>query len=357
MNQEFKIALAWRASKEDLDLYKTFISSHCTLVNPKSSAMEDLKEAAREADAIIGPYIPQEMIASAVKVKMVQILHAGVATSYHGDTVLGFKTEYLSQRKILMGNIHGNNLAVAEHAMCFLLALAKQLVPANEAVRTTSWYPVSEETKSYMLCDSTLGIVGLGHIGREVAKRAKAFDMRIIGVDRNPESDEIRKLGLDFVGPSSDLPKILKESDFVLLTVPLTRETYNLIGEKELKMMKKDAYLINVARGHLVNEAAVHKALTQKWIKGFAADVWWFYSYSASVGSRNESESWFDFGFHYNLPSRLEVNRLPNVIGTADRATFTRGVTHSFIEAGFRNIDQLARGQRPSNIVNTELGF
>jgi len=345
MAKEFLIALTWPADKQQLKDYQAYVSPHCRIGSPKSPALEDLIEAARDADAIMGAYIPQEMIENAPKLKMVQILHAGVATAYPGDTVLGFRLDYLAGRGILMGNIHGNNLSVAEHAMCFILALAKQLIPVNEAVSRNEWYPVSEENKSYMLCDSTLGIVGIGHIGGEVAKRAKAFSMRIIGIDRNPDSEWVKGLGLDYVGPPGQLPKVL------------TRETVNLIGEDQLKMMKRDAYLINMARGHLVNEQALHKALTESWIKGFASDVWWFYSYSVAQGSRNESESWFDFGFHYSLPSRLGVNRLPNVIGTSDRATFIRGVSHSFIEDGLRNIDALARGEKPQNIVNLGIGF
>jgi phosphoglycerate dehydrogenase-like enzyme len=354
MRKEFKIALAWHAGKKDLALYRGFVASHCKILNPRSSEEKDLIAVARKADAIVGSYIPQKMIEAAAKVKMVQILHAGVATDFPGDAELGFRTEYLAQRGILMGNIHGNSLAVAEHAMCFILACAKQLIPANIAVATGAWFPVTEENKSYMLCDSTLGIVGLGHIGGEVVKRAKAFNMRVIGIARHSGSERLKGLGLDFVGSPDDLPTILKESDFVLLTIPLTKETYNLIGEKELKMMKPDAYLINVARSNLVNEPAIHKALTENWIKGYASDVWWFYS---CAGSTSKDEPWFNFGFHYNVPSRLEVNRLPNVIGTGDRAAFTKGVIHSFIEDGLRNIDQFAGGHKPKNVVNLELGY
>jgi len=359
MKETFKIALTWHAGEKDLEEYRKHVPSNCTLINPKSAFIEDLLAIAPKADAIIGAYIPQEMIENAPNVKMVQILHAGVATAHPGDTVLGFRLDYLAKNNIIMGNIHGNNLAVAEHAMCFILALAKQLIPVNNAVSKNEWYPVTEETKSYMLCDSTLGIVGIGHIGGEVAKRAKAFNMRVMGVDRNPQSARIKELALDFVGSTSELPEILKEADFVLLTVPLTRETYGLIGEEELKMMKSSAYLINVARAHLVNEQALYKALTEKWIKGFASDVWWFYSYSvaSNVGSRNPSESWFDFGFHYSLPSRLGVNRLPNVVGTSDRATYVRGVSADFIVDGLKNVSAFARGETPPNLVNLDLGF
>src|SRR4030042_1960303 len=154
MKKEFRIALTWRASEEDLKEYRGYVSPHCILLNPKSAFIEDLAEVAKEADAIIGAYVPQEMIEQAANVKMVQILHAGVARAHPGDTVLGFRLDYLAKRNILMGNIHGNKLAVAEQAMCFLLALAKQLIPVNNAVSNNEWYPVTEETKSHMLCDS-----------------------------------------------------------------------------------------------------------------------------------------------------------------------------------------------------------
>lgn len=354
MKKTFKIALAWHASAQELQLYSTFISNHCRLLNPGSNAIEDLLTVAEAADAIVGAYIPQEMIEKAPNLKMVQILHAGVATAYHGDVELGFKTGYLARMGIVMGNIHGNCIAVAEHAMCFILACAKQLIPANEAVSKGRFYPVSENTKSDLLCDNTLGLIGLGHIGGAVARRAKAFDMRVLGIARNPKHERIQALGLDFVGAPEALPQVLGESDFVLLTLPLTPETYHLISERELRSMKNTAYLINVARSNIVNEQALHKALTGNWIRGFASDVWWFYS---CAGSTSADEPWFNFGFHYNVPSRLEINRLPNVIGTGDRAAFTKGLTHSFIADGLGNVDRFARGEQPENVVDIELGY
>ena len=183
MAQDFRIALTWPADRHQLKEYQAHVSPHCKIAGPKGSAMEDLIEVAAEADAIMGAYIPQEMIEKAPKLKMVQILHAGVATAYPGDTVLGFRLDYLASRGILMGNIHGNALSVAEHAMCFILAMAKQLIPVNQAVSGNEWYPVTEENKSYMLCDSTLGIVGLGHIGGDQCRPGNQLaKMRICSV-------------------------------------------------------------------------------------------------------------------------------------------------------------------------------
>jgi phosphoglycerate dehydrogenase-like enzyme len=98
--------------------------------------------------------------------------------------------------------------------------------------------PVIEESKSYMLCDSTLGIVGLGHIGGEVVKLAKAFNMRVIAFARNPGGARLKSFGFDFIGLPDNPSKIPKESDFVLLAVPLRKKACNLIGEKQLKMIQ-----------------------------------------------------------------------------------------------------------------------
>lgn len=359
MSGSFRIALTWHAAHEDFKEYESYLSTASTLLNPKTSDIEDLKAVAREADAVVGVYVPQEVVDAAPNLKMVQILHAGLSTATPGDTVLGFAPEALAKRNITLGNIHGNAQAVAEHAMAFIFAMAKQIVPVNEAVSRNEWYPFVEATKSDMLCDSTLGIVGLGHIGIIVATMAKALGMHVIAVDTDPGRERVKAIGLDRVETPDALSLLLKEADFVHVTVPLTKRTMNMISEPELRQMKSSAYLINTARAGLIDERALHKALTEGWIKGYASDVWWFYSYSVSANSttRNESESWFDFGFHYSVPSRLGVNRLPNVIGTNDRASYTKGLKSSFVKAGLQNVDELAQGRTPPNIVNAQAGY
>lgn len=354
MGEKFKIALAWPANEQALETYGQVLSDQCRILNPQSRDLSDLIAVAAPADAIMGAYIPAEMIAAASELKMVQSLHAGVATAFPGDDELGFKTADLNRRGIVMGNIHGNSRAVAEHAMGLVLALAKHLIPANDAVSTGDWLPVTEDYKSYLLADSTLGIIGLGHIGARVAKMAQAFDMRVIGSARHPEAERIAALGLDFVGVPGDLDRILSESDFVLLCLPLTQETQALIGERELAAMKPGAYLINVARAHIVDETALYHALSRNQIRGYASDVWWFYSCASSMST---DEPWFNFGFHYGVPSRLGVNRLPNVIGTGDRAAFIRGVAESFVHDGLRNLDAFARTGTALYRVDIHAGY
>ncbi|HDM92276.1 MAG TPA: D-glycerate dehydrogenase [Candidatus Korarchaeota archaeon] len=160
---------------------------------------------------------------------------------------------------------------VADFAFALMLAVARRVVEADEYVRTgkweVAWHPLMMlGTDVY---GATLGIVGLGRIGRAVARRAKGFNMRILYYDivRNEEAE--KELGAQFV----DLETLLRESDFVSLHTPLTPETYHMIGEKELKMMKPTAFLINTARGKVVDQKALYRALKEGWIAGAALDV------------------------------------------------------------------------------------
>jgi phosphoglycerate dehydrogenase-like enzyme len=123
-----------------------------------------------------------------------------------------------------------------------------------------------------LLKGQSVGILGLGAIGREIARLCKAFGMKVIGVRRSggPESSFP---DVDRVYPRDRLPELLAESDFVVLALPLTKETKGMVGEKELRGMKPSAYLINVARGAIVDEGALLRALEEKWISGAGLDV------------------------------------------------------------------------------------
>jgi len=175
----------------------------------------------------------------------------------------------------------------------------------------------------------TLGIIGFGRIGRAVARRAKGFEMRVLyyDIERAPEEVE-RELNAQYV----DLEALLKEADYISIHAPLTPETHHMIGERELKMMKPTAYLINTARGPIVDERALVRALKEGWIAGAALDVY-----------ENEPEL---------TPGLAE---LPNVvlaphIGSASAETRTK-----MAEMAVSNLLSVLKGERPENIVNPEV--
>lgn len=181
--------------------------------------------------------------------------------------------EKATKRKIMVTNTPGVLTdTTADLTWALLMSIARRIVEADKFTRKgkfSGWVPML-----FLGSDvhhATLGIIGLGRIGRVVAKRAKGFEMRVLYTDVKRASREIEdELRVEFVS----LDELFSSSDFVTIHVPLLPETRHLIGEKELRMMKKSAYLINVARGPLVDEKALVRSLKNKWIAGAALDVY-----------------------------------------------------------------------------------
>ena len=362
----FKIALTWPVTRTEVVRFKAHMKSECDVLSPSSFRVEELLKIAKDADAIVGPYVPQEMIDEAKGLKMVQLLHSGVAQSTLGGQDLGFSFDSLRSRNIILGNIAGANaVSVAEHAFALMITLAKKILPTHRAISRGKWHPFNQETLGSELAYKTLGIIGLGAIGVEVAKRARGFDMRILATKKTPESHFVGELGLDFLGTPEDLHKVLADSDFVILSLPLTPTTEDLIGENELNLMKKSAYLVNVARASLIDEQALYQALTKKWIAGFATDVWWIYSFrpkpsdsgiklgAAGIGGLDSFwRSPTNMGIHAPSISHTGIHRLDNVVLSGDRACWNADVLRNFPLAALKNVDMLAMGQTPKQVVD-----
>jgi len=156
---------------------------------------------------------------------------------------------------------------VANHALLFLLAWAKKLLPLDQRLRDGRWggFPAAEFPAIY---GQTLGIVGLGEIGRSLAGKARALGMEVIAHD-----PYVKEGGGPLPAPLVALEELLRQSDYVSLNLPLTQETFHLIGERELALMKPTSVLINTARGPVVDEAALVSALRGRRIAGAGLDV------------------------------------------------------------------------------------
>jgi D-3-phosphoglycerate dehydrogenase len=159
---------------------------------------------------------------------------------------------------------------VSNHAIALLLACAKKIVLLNDLVKKGRWMD-AKHAQSPMgpVHGQTCGIIGCGNIGRVTAKKAQCFGLKVLGYDPYIDKSLAEASGITLL----DLPGLLKQSDYVLLHTALTKETRHMIGEKELKMMKPSAYLINTARGAVVDEPALIKALQEKRIAGAGLDV------------------------------------------------------------------------------------
>lgn len=167
---------------------------------------------------------------------------------------------------------------IAEHVMMVTLMLSRNVAAADREVRQGKWRTIATDDDvpfHPVLADLTLGLVGLGSIGAEVARVGGMLGMKVRAVRRNPSAPLPEGVRLDWVGGNHELHRLLAASDIVVVTVPLDPGTEGMIGTTELASMKRSAFLINVARGPVVDQAALYAALKERRIAGAGLDVWW----------------------------------------------------------------------------------
>jgi D-3-phosphoglycerate dehydrogenase len=173
------------------------------------------------------------------------------------------------EHRVWVTNMPGSNsVSVAELVFGQMITLVRHTVEANRAVKENRWGDYLQFLGTE-LANKTIGIIGMGNIGTRVAIRARAFEMSFLVYDPYIPESHVTALAGRWVG----LSELLAESDFVTIHCPLTQETKGLIGEKEISLMKSSAYLINMARGGIVDEEALYQALSRKGIAGAALDV------------------------------------------------------------------------------------
>jgi len=234
------------------------------LTGVDSASEEETIEVAKDADVILtGAAKISRRVMEALP-KLQAVVRYGIGY----DTIdVGAATD----NNVLVINIPNFCLEeVSTHAILLLLACNKRLALFNNLVKEGRWSEwMGKSQPMGAVYGQTLGLVGCGSIGRMTARKAKVFDLKILGYDPYLDKSLAEEAGITLVS----LPELLKESDYVSLHTPLTGETRHLIGEAELKQMKPSAFLINTARGSVVDEPALIKALQEKWILGAGLDV------------------------------------------------------------------------------------
>ena len=224
--------------------------------------VQDDIELAKKYD-IISPFIYSKLDKSVLSklpnLKMVATRSTGM------DHIDG---DECKKRKILVSNVpvYGSN-TVAEYAFALLLAATRKIVVAHQSVEEGEFNP--EGLTGVDLHGKTLGVVGIGKIGQNVAKIARGFRMKVLGVDDTHNPKMLKKKWFKY----TDLETCLKESDFVTLHVPAIPETFHMINKKNIKLMKVGSYLINTARGAVVETEAIVWALNNKILAGAGLDV------------------------------------------------------------------------------------
>jgi phosphoglycerate dehydrogenase-like enzyme len=226
---------------------------------------ETLEDRVGEADVlVISGLWHNGLLDRAKKLRFIQAIGAGTDQ---------FPREELAKRSIRLASARGVNYrAVAEHAMALILALSRRLPEARDNQAKRNWRGMTGDLsqREDELGGKTLLVVGLGQIGGRLAQLAKGFDMRVVGLRRDPPAG---RGAADAVHTMSELKLLLPEADFVALTCPLTEETERLVDAQALGRMKPSAHLVNVARGRIVDEAALVEALAARRIAGAGIDV------------------------------------------------------------------------------------
>ncbi|MCJ7491878.1 MAG: D-2-hydroxyacid dehydrogenase [Dehalococcoidia bacterium] len=288
-----------------------------------SPAQQRFASVMAEAEVLYGLILStgqaRGVLAAAPKLRWFQSTSAGV------DELIGAG---FGERGVLVTTSSGVHATpIGEFALHLILMFAKQARRAIDAQRERRW----DRFTPTELKDATIGVVGLGHIGSEVARLAKGFGCRVLAMDRTrPDAGAADEL----LRPA-ELPRLLAESDYVVLSVPLSKETRHLIGEVELRAMKPAAVIINVCRGAVVDEGALTRALKEGWIAGAGLDVF-------------EREP---------LPPESELWGMENVIISAH---ITGGTAHYFERAVpifCENLRRYLEGRPLLNAIDPERGY
>ena len=308
-----------------------------TLIITENDSEAALLKSAPEADAILcyKAEIPASVIRAARSLKLIQ---------KHGLNCRNIDVAAATQCNVRVATLPlMRNVTVAEHALALMLACARKVVPGHRAVteavyREMGLKPVPTSQRNYRsnwpaiqgvteLFQATVGIVGMGDIGMEIAKRCRAFGMTLCYYQRSPHPNALEvSLGIRYL-PLADL---LSVSDYVVLVIPHTAESEGLIGEKELGRMKPSATLVNVGRGGLIDEEALVAALQRKPLMMAGLDVY-----------RTEP-----------LPTGSPLMTLPNVVLLPHTGGGSYRSWKVDTPAVLRNVERFFAGEKLEGIVN-----
>jgi phosphoglycerate dehydrogenase-like enzyme len=266
-------------------------------------------------------YRPAAFCGAAGKLKWIHALSAGVDGLVAVPEIMSRRIRVTATK-----GIHG--LPIAEHVLGMILSFARGFHVLGDQQRRKEW-------KKYLRADEiqgkTVGILGLGNIGRMVAQKCKLMGMRVAALRLQSTGDP----SVDHLYPAAEILSFMAESDYVVITLPLTPDTHHLVGKKQLSAMKQSAYLLNVARGTIVDERALIDALKEGRIAGAGLDVF-------------ESEP---------LPPTSELWGLPNVIVSPHMAALSPYYMDRAIAVFCENLARFVRGDRMLYEFNWDTGY
>ena len=318
---EVEYAETWPAES-----VRRYVPQSLVEANTSTRAERDALLAEVEVICIRFPF-PLDLRARTPRLKWLHQTPAGASNLRMGD-MWGSEVVVTTSRGL------NNPLPIAEYVLSTIFLFAKSLPQAlhdqnNQEFQRRRYRPILVQGK-------TIGIVGLGGIGSSVARLAKAVGMRVVATRRSVKTAQSQTQNVDELLPPSGLSTLLEQSDFVVLSTQWTPETDGLIGEAELRQMKPSAYLINVARGELIDQSALVTALREGWIAGAGLDV---------------------YTGEFTGPAPAELWQLPNVVITPHTSGGTDVQQAKGIELFCENLQRYINGQALLNVLDWERGY
>jgi len=326
-----KVLVAY--SDELVKIIRDMIDDEAEVVQSESS-VESMLEHGRDAEILVSGRVQDEFIRKASKLKMIQSFESGIdkldlaAVRERGD--------------IIVCNSHVNSAEVAEYAISLLFAVAKGLIPSDRELRTGNWiHRWGGPVPNLEIRGKKVLIIGLGHIGADIARRLKSFDVTInaatcSGTSRNASLvDQIVKI--------EEAKSHVEESDFIILSLPLTADSKGLVNREFLSWMKPTSILVNISRAQIVDEVALYEALKEKRIHGAGIDVWWRYP-----------TKWRGMTIP---PADVPFHELDNIVVSPHRAAYSENIRHELIQFVVENILRFIHGETPLNIIDNERGY
>ena len=311
---------------------KEHLPDDIEVVYPETGTNEELVRLARDVEVIVSTRLSPVVAESAPKLKLLQKTGAGV-----DDMPFDVLKEHT-----YMANTSGSNpVPLAEGAISLVWALAKRIVP-----RHLSFQSGRESTRGILLMGKTAGVLGMGAIGTEVATRLKAMGMKVMGLRRERNEELREELGIDWLGGVDELDHLMSESDFLLVTVPLTPDTEGMVGEHELGLMKEGSYVVSVARAMIIQEKPLYDALKSGKLAGAGIDVWWqphFWDPLWNVDDKPASE--------------YPYWELDNVICIAHQIGSSDSQSDASLKIMVENILRIREGKEPINMVDKDLRY
>jgi len=318
--------LAGKVAAKAVDDLKVLLKVPATISSfPVNREEPRMLKALASADVAVGHFFTEGMARAARNLKLLQAPNAGI-DAYRRD---------LLPPQTTVANAYFHGPGIAEYVVMMVLVLSRNLLNMDAWFRKGSWEGswTTGEPPAAEVLGKSLGLVGYGTIGREVAARARALGMSIKVISAHPPKRKPRDV--DFWKGPAALAQLLKESDYLVLACPLNKDTRGLMGPREFRQMKRSAFLINVARGAVVEEEALYRALKERRIAGAAIDVWYRYPK----------------GDERCRPSRFPFHKLDNIVMTPHVSGWMAGTRRKRFQLIAENINRLVAGKPLLNVV------